>query len=148
MGQPPTRSLMKILFKTFIASFRPRQLKGNFMGEDYLGNKFYEIPANPSLGQRRSQRWFEPAEKEAYNQEVTAEWEAWLRGRRKEPPTAEELMRNLAIMKMKERNAAELEAKYSKAADSAELQKTPTGMGSFPQYDEYEIMPGKKKHEK
>lgn len=51
-------------------------------------------------------------------------------------------------MKMKERNAAELEAKYSKPKDVAELPKNPTGMGSFPQYDEYEIMPGKKKHEK
>lgn len=57
-------------------------------------------------------------------------------------------MRNLAIMKMKEKNAAELEAKYSKPKDLAELPKNPTGMGSFPQYDEYEIMPGKKKNEK
>nr|XP_019542116.2 NADH dehydrogenase [ubiquinone] 1 alpha subcomplex assembly factor 2 [Aedes albopictus] len=148
MANPPTRSLMKILFNNFINSFKPRQLKGNLMGEDYLGNKYYEIPANPSLGQRRPQRRFEPTEKEAYNQEVTAEWEAWLRGRRKEPPTEQELLRNLAIMKMKERNAAELEAKYSKPKDVAELPKNPTGMGSFPQYDEYEIMPGKKKHEK
>ncbi|XP_062559994.1 NADH dehydrogenase [ubiquinone] 1 alpha subcomplex assembly factor 2 [Armigeres subalbatus] len=147
MANPPTRSLVKILFNNFINSFKPRQLKGNLVGEDYFGNKYYEIPANSSAGQRR-ERWFEPTEKEAYNQEVTAEWEAWLRGRRKEPPTEQELMRNLAIMKMKEKNAAELEAKYGKPKDVAELPKNPTGMGSFPQYEEYEIMPGKKKHEK
>ncbi|XP_055597457.1 NADH dehydrogenase [ubiquinone] 1 alpha subcomplex assembly factor 2 [Uranotaenia lowii] len=148
MSNPPSRSLMKILFSNFLNSLKPRQMKGNFVGEDYFGNKYYEIPANPSLGQRRDQRWFEPTEKEAYNQEVTAEWEAWLRGRRKTPPTKEELMRNLAIMKMKAQNAAALEAKFAKPKDAAELPKNPTGMGSFPQYDEYEMMPGKGKHEK
>lgn len=51
-------------------------------------------------------------------------------------------------MKMKERNAAELEAKYSKAKDTAMLEQQKTGMGSFPQYEEYEVMPGKGKHEK
>lgn len=167
MAQPPTRSLMKILFQTFMNSLKPRQLKGNLVGQDYFGNKYYEIPANPSLGQTRNQRWFEPTEKEAYNQEVTAEWEAWLRGRRwvgigycwtnwtnlecrrrKEPPTEEELLRNLAIMRMKEKNAAELEAKYAKPKDLTELEKNTTGMGSFPQYEEYEVMPGKGKREK
>uniref|UniRef100_A0A1Q3FLC0 Putative mimitin mitochondrial n=2 Tax=Culex tarsalis TaxID=7177 RepID=A0A1Q3FLC0_CULTA len=148
MAQPPTRSLMKILFQTFMNSLKPRQLKGNLVGEDYFGNKYFEIPANPSLGQTRNQRWFEPTEKEAYNQEVTAEWEAWLRGRRKEPPTEEELLRNLAIMRMKEKNAAELEAKHAKPKDLTELEKNTTGMGSFPQYDDYEVMPGKGKREK
>ncbi|XP_055630123.1 NADH dehydrogenase [ubiquinone] 1 alpha subcomplex assembly factor 2 [Toxorhynchites rutilus septentrionalis] len=148
MTQPPTRNLIKNIFKHFINSFKPRQLKGNYMGEDYFGNKYYEIPANPAIGQRRNQRWFEPTEKEAYGQEVTAEWEAWLRGRRKEPPTREELMRNLAIMKMKERNYAALESKNVKAKDAAELEKKTTGMGSFPQYEEYEVMPGKGKGEK
>lgn len=148
MAKPPTRSLMKILFSNFINSFKPRQLKGNPVGEDYFGNKYFEIPADSSLGQRRPQRWFEPTEKEAYGQEITAEWEAWLRGRRKEPPTEQELMRNLAIMKMKERNAAELDAKFEKKKDVTELDKKTTGMGSFPRYDEYEIMPGKGKGDK
>lgn len=52
------------------------------MGEDYFGNKYYEIPANPSIGKRKASRWFEPADKEAFDQERTAEWDAWLRGRR------------------------------------------------------------------
>ncbi|XP_001864709.2 NADH dehydrogenase [ubiquinone] 1 alpha subcomplex assembly factor 2 [Culex quinquefasciatus] len=148
MAQPPTRSLMRILFQTFMNSLKPRQLKGNLVGEDYFGNKYYEIQANSALGQTRNQRWFEPTEKEAYNQEVTAEWEAWLRGRRKEPPTEQELLRNLAIMKLKEKNAAELEAKHAKPKDLTELEKNPTGMGSFPQYEDYEVMPGKGKREK
>ncbi|XP_058128681.1 NADH dehydrogenase [ubiquinone] 1 alpha subcomplex assembly factor 2 [Anopheles ziemanni] len=147
-GGPPTRNLLRIAFDNFLKSFRPRQIKGNYVGEDYFGNKYYEIPPDPSVGRRRASRWFEPTAKEAYDQEITAEWEAWLRGRRKEPPTQQELLKNLAIIKMKERNAAELEAKYSKTKDTAALEQPKTGMGSFPQYDEYEVMPGKGKHEK
>ncbi|XP_053670620.1 NADH dehydrogenase [ubiquinone] 1 alpha subcomplex assembly factor 2 [Anopheles nili] len=145
---PPTRNLLRIVFDNFLKSFRPRQMKGNYVGEDYFGNKYYEIPPDPSVGRRRASRWFEPTEKEAYDQEITAEWEAWLRGRRNNPPTQEELLKNLAIIKMKERNAAELEAKYSKTKDVAALEQQKTGMGSFPQYEEYEIMPGKGKREK
>ncbi|ETN62419.1 hypothetical protein AND_005919 [Anopheles darlingi] len=147
-GGPPTRNVLRIVWDNFVKSFRPRQMKGDFVGEDYFGNKYYQIPADPSVGRRKASRWFEPTKKEAYDQEITAEWEAWLRGRRKDPPTQDELLKNLAIMKMKERNAAELEAKYSKTKDTAMLEQQKTGMGSFPQYDEYEVMPGKGKHEK
>lgn len=79
------RPLFRIIFQNFINSFRPRQLKGNYMGEDYLGNKFYEIEARP--GQKKA-RWFEPPGKrdindpEDHGHELTAEWESWLRGRR------------------------------------------------------------------
>jgi hypothetical protein len=45
MAQEPTRRVWKILFETFLKSFRVRQIRGNFMGEDYFGNKYYEIPA-------------------------------------------------------------------------------------------------------
>ncbi|XP_053689758.1 NADH dehydrogenase [ubiquinone] 1 alpha subcomplex assembly factor 2 [Sabethes cyaneus] len=148
MSNPPSRGVIKMIFTNFINSLKPRQYKGNFVGEDYFGNKYYEIPANASLGQRRNQRWFEPTTKETYDQEITAEWEAWLRGRRKLPPTPEELAQNLAIMKMKERNAAELDQKYGKPKDVQELEKGRTGMGSFPEYEEYEVMPGKGKREK
>lgn len=71
---------MKIIFQNFINSFRPRQTKGNLMGEDYFGNKFFEIPKAP--GRAKTARWFEPLEKENHEQEMAAEWEAWLRGRR------------------------------------------------------------------
>jgi NADH dehydrogenase [ubiquinone] 1 alpha subcomplex assembly factor 2 len=76
------RPLMKILFQTFINSFRPRQLKGDFKGEDYFGNKFYEIPKDLSRGKSKTSRWFEPPEKDNHEQEMTAEWASWLRGRR------------------------------------------------------------------
>lgn len=52
------------------------------MGEDYFGNKYYEIPKDVSRGKSKTSRWFEPAEKDNHEQEMAAEWESWLRGRR------------------------------------------------------------------
>jgi hypothetical protein len=65
---------------------------------------------------------------------------------RKEPPTEEELKKNLAIMYMKKKNAALLDEKYGKPQDHASLKKNEiSGRAEFPRYDEdYEIMPGSK----
>ncbi|XP_055904429.1 NADH dehydrogenase [ubiquinone] 1 alpha subcomplex assembly factor 2 [Eupeodes corollae] len=136
----PTRDILKIIFQNFFNSFKPRQISGNYMGEDYFGNKYFEIPANPSIGKRKPSRWFEPADKEAFDQEMTAEWEAWLRFRREEPPTREELVRNLQIIELKKRNAAELD----KIHGTSEERKTKSEIGfeSFPKYSEYESIPG------
>ncbi|XP_005187828.1 NADH dehydrogenase [ubiquinone] 1 alpha subcomplex assembly factor 2 [Musca domestica] len=143
MAKPPSRDIIKIIFQNFFKSFRPRQIRGNLIGEDYFGNKYYEIPADPSIGKRKPSRWFEPADKEAFDNEITAEWEAWLRGRREEPPTREELVRNLQIMDMKKRNAAELEEKYGEKDASGKLIPPKETVGTFPKYNEYEIIPGK-----
>lgn len=75
------RPLIKIIFQNFINSFKPRKWRGTLVGEDYYGNKFYEIKPDEGNTQRQ-QRWFEPPEKENHEQEMAAEWEAWLRGRR------------------------------------------------------------------
>lgn len=144
MAKPPQRDIIKIIFQNFFKSLRPRQFRGNYIGEDYFGNKYFEIPANPSIGKRKPSRWFEPTNKEAFDQELTAEWEAWLRGRREDPPTKEELVRNLQIMDMKKRNAAELDAKYGKKDDQGKLiPKEEETIGTFPKYKEYEIIPSK-----
>lgn len=144
MSKPPQRDIIKIIFNNFIRSFKPRQIRGNFMGEDYFGNKFYEIPPNPSIGKRRPTRWFEPSENDAFDQEITAEWEAWLRLRRDEPPTREELVQNLQIMEMKKRNAAELNEKYTAArGEQPQITQPVKGPESFPRYQEYEHVPGK-----
>lgn len=81
MAKPP-RSIFSMIYKNFIASFKPRQINGNLMGEDYFGNKYYEIPANPAIGKRKPSRYFTPVDKEDFEQERTAEWDAWLRYRR------------------------------------------------------------------
>lgn len=138
MAQPPPRRVYLAILINLINSLKPRQFRGNHKGTDYFGNKYFEIPANPAGGKRRASRWFEPPDKENFEQEMPAEWEAWLRGRRQEPPSEEEVMRNLAIMEMKKRNAVAVDAKGSKPKPLAK------GMESFPKRPEYEIVPGKK----
>lgn len=77
------RSVLKFIWKNFISSLRPRQLRGTFIGEDYFGNKYYEKAPNPGIGKRRAERWFVPSgDREDFERELTAEWESWLRGRR------------------------------------------------------------------
>lgn len=82
------RPLFKIIFQNFINSFRLRQIKGDYKGEDHLGNKYYEILANASRGKSKRSRYFEPpgerstSDPEDHGHELSAEWESWLRGRR------------------------------------------------------------------
>lgn len=68
---------------------------------------------------------------------------------RKEPPSDQELMKNLAIMQLKKKNAALVDEKYGKPLDHAALKKDETGQrAAFPSYDEYEVMPGSEKKSK
>lgn len=77
------RSVLGMIWNNFRNSIRPRQIRGNLVGEDYFGNKYFEIPANPSIGKRKPERWFEPiGDPDAFDRELTGEWESWLRGRR------------------------------------------------------------------
>lgn len=69
--------------------------------------------------------------------------ESWLRGRRKDPPTPEELEKNYAIAQMKKINYAKLEAKADEERGYKIESKTEKGMESFPDYQgEYEKLPG------
>ncbi|XP_067015871.1 NADH dehydrogenase [ubiquinone] 1 alpha subcomplex assembly factor 2 isoform X1 [Anabrus simplex] len=137
------RSILAMIFRNFIQSLKPRQIIGTPVGKDYFGNKYFEIAADPRIGKRKPSRWFEPTEKDNFEQEIPAEWEAWLRGRREAPPTEEEVLRNLALMQQKKQNAAEIASKYSGAKNLGVLQQEKKGIESFPKYPEYEIMPGK-----
>lgn len=141
MSQPAPRSILAMIFRNFINSLKPRKISGDLKGTDYHGTKYYEIPPNPSIGKRKASRWFEPTEKDNFDQEMPAEWESWLRGRRTDPPSEEELMKNLAIMEMKKKNAVEVEAKAGKMTP---MQK---GIETFPKHPEYETVPGKKPKE-
>lgn len=144
MSQPPTRDIIKIIFTNILKSFsilKKDQLVGKHIGSDYFGNKYFEIAAERSLGRRR-QRWFEPPVKEDFAQEMPAEWESWLRGRRDGPPKEEEVMRNVAIMDMKKQNAIEVEKKAGKATPMVK------GYETFPKYSEYERSSGKPVGEK
>lgn len=135
MAQPPSRSIIMMIINNFINSIKPRQIRGTLIGKDYFGNKYYEIPADPSIGKRRTNRWFEPTMKDNFDQEMPAEWEAWLRGRRKLPPSEDEVMKSVALMEMKKHNAIEVDAKGGKMTPMAK------GMETFPHRPDYERIP-------
>uniref|UniRef100_A0A8C6UYK1 NADH:ubiquinone oxidoreductase complex assembly factor 2 n=1 Tax=Neogobius melanostomus TaxID=47308 RepID=A0A8C6UYK1_9GOBI len=71
------------------------------VGTDHLGNKYYFIPEHKTWTGRvvRSKRLVEaanPSEFEYTEGSIPIEWDAWVRGRRKEPPSMEELMKNIS----------------------------------------------------
>ncbi|XP_042857727.1 NADH dehydrogenase [ubiquinone] 1 alpha subcomplex assembly factor 2-like [Penaeus japonicus] len=135
-----TRSLFGTAFKHFINSLKPRQTSGVLIGDDYYGNKFYEIPADPRRGKRYAKRWYVPPVDMQYDQKhMPAEWDAWLRNRRAEPPSEAELKENLTLSIMKKENADKLAVKAGKNPE--ELVKH-SDMSSFPVYDDYEVTPG------
>ncbi|XP_077300647.1 NADH dehydrogenase [ubiquinone] 1 alpha subcomplex assembly factor 2-like [Arctopsyche grandis] len=138
-----TRRVWLNAWNNLVASFKPKQITGNHKGTDYIGNKYYEIPADPSRGKRRPERWFEATTGESgFDNYKPAEWESWLRHRRSEPPTDEEIQKNLAIMEMKKTNAALLDKKFGKVNEISAPNDI-KGMDSFPKYPEYQY--GRKK---
>ncbi|CAK1540230.1 unnamed protein product [Leptosia nina] len=139
------RYVWRIAFRNFINSFRPRQISGNKIGKDYIGNEYYEIPADPSRGKRKPSRWYDPPKGLDFQDPIPSEWEAWLRMRRTEPPTEEEITKNLAIAEMKKINAEKLE--QARLAEGGAL-PTPVERGpqSYPKYKDYHVGDVEDKH--
>ncbi|CAM9126184.1 unnamed protein product [Lampetra planeri] len=93
------------------------------VGTDHLGNKYYIIPQQKTWTGRlvRAKRMVEapiPSEHEYIEGSIPIEWEAWIRGRRKEPPSLEELMKNESY-----REQIKLKAKEVEENDAALLAK-------------------------
>uniref|UniRef100_A0A0L8GSN0 NADH dehydrogenase [ubiquinone] 1 alpha subcomplex subunit 12 n=2 Tax=Octopus bimaculoides TaxID=37653 RepID=A0A0L8GSN0_OCTBM len=129
------------LFKNSLYSVKQQQ---RIIGKDHFGNVYYEKEANPSRNLRGA-RWVEPADGDQMTPpDMPIEWEAWIRGKRQNPPTEEEIQRNYAKMMRTIQRAKELDQKYASASPKSEekvLSQTPR---KFPEYPEYEIIPGKK----
>ncbi|XP_015262292.1 PREDICTED: mimitin, mitochondrial [Gekko japonicus] len=68
------------------------------VGVDHFGNKYYRIPKHETwAGHIIQERRFVKADIKEHEYEVgniPAEWEAWIRKRRKDPPTIEEILKN------------------------------------------------------
>lgn len=140
------RDLLKIIFQNFLKSLRPRQFTGTYMGTDLFGNKYFEKAADPAGGRRKAARYFEPPEKSDFEHEQSPEWEAWLRGRRKEAPSMDEVQRNEAFKLMKQKKAHAIKAGHKQRPDNDNLMvEAKRGAESFPTYgDEYEVSAGYK----
>ncbi|KAJ1205449.1 hypothetical protein NDU88_000884 [Pleurodeles waltl] len=68
-------------------------------GTDHLGNKYYIIPeqktwTGQTVRKRRAVEMVRPGVHAYEAEAIPTEWDAWIRGRRKDPPTIEELLQN------------------------------------------------------
>ncbi|KAL0979136.1 hypothetical protein UPYG_G00181200 [Umbra pygmaea] len=87
------------------------------VGTDHLGNKYYWQPEQKTWTGRivRGKRMVVAAntsEFEYVEGSIPSEWDAWIRGRRKQPPSIEELVKNQNYrvnIKMKARDLEEKE---------------------------------------
>lgn len=117
MSGPPQRLglIMRIVnnFWNSVSKGRHIDSRSQIRGEDILGNKYFEIPADPSRGRRRARRWYTNEVSEhhdvrdttkgaiGFDAEIPAEWESWLRFRRDAPPTEKQVLQSLALADMK-----------------------------------------------
>ncbi|KAK3540422.1 hypothetical protein QTP70_030969 [Hemibagrus guttatus] len=86
------------------------------VGTDHFGNKYYCIPDQKTWTGRvvRARRFVEasdPIEFEYLEGRIPSEWDAWIRGRRKDPPTIEELLNNERYREQIKIKAQEVEGK-------------------------------------
>ncbi|XP_066499482.1 NADH dehydrogenase [ubiquinone] 1 alpha subcomplex assembly factor 2 [Hoplias malabaricus] len=122
------------------------------VGTDHFGNKYYYVPEQKTWTGRvvRARRMVEalnPTEFEYLEGNIPSEWDAWIRGRRKDPPTIEELLKNERYrehIKIKALEAEEkditLQAKeYEEGLVARPLQTQIKGHASATQFGQPEI---------
>ncbi|CAK9794701.1 hypothetical protein ANTPLA_LOCUS81 [Anthophora plagiata] len=132
------RGIFQMIWRDFVASMKLGSAKTKLIGEDYYGTKYYETSIRKGSAKRFPSRYFEPINKDDFEQEIPAEWEAWLRYRRKEAPTKEEIERNYQLQLIKKQNAKQLQELYS--SSETEVRKSVAQLephSSFPTYEEY-----------
>lgn len=86
------------------------------VGTDTVGNKYFIVPQQKTWTGRsvRARRMVEaanPAEYEYTEGSIPMEWDAWIRGRRKEPPSIEELLKNESYREQIKLKAKEVDEK-------------------------------------
>ncbi|GFS94653.1 uncharacterized protein NPIL_509271 [Nephila pilipes] len=136
---PKERSILRMILTNFFKTFKILPPDGKFMGQDHLGNKYYEAPINVHSMRKSGNRWFEPKTEGDWQQNLPAEWEAWLRGRRRDAPTEEEILHNLSIAQTKKIKGDEIAAKDN--ASSVKNLNSENSIG-FPKLPDFEQEPG------
>ncbi|XP_033861888.2 NADH dehydrogenase [ubiquinone] 1 alpha subcomplex assembly factor 2-like [Acipenser ruthenus] len=122
------------------------------MGTDTFGNKYYYIPEQKTWTGRtiRAKRLVEPVNAKEYEYQegsIPSEWDAWIRGRRKIPPTIEELLKNERYREQIKFRAKEVEEKemliqaneYEEGLVARPAQTQIKGHASAPHYREEQL---------
>jgi len=83
------------------------------VGSDHLGNNYYIIPEQKTWTGRivRSKRIVEATRSDYLDSTIPNEWDAWIRGRRKDPPSIEELLKTERYRELIKEKAREVEEK-------------------------------------
>lgn len=141
---PSERRLWKMVLDNFLKSLKFKA-KEKPIGSDAQGNKYFETPADPQGGRRMPRRWFVPVDVDTGV--PTPEWSQWLRGRRAEPPTNEEIAYNESISNMKKVNAENIAQKLRlTSSNHNETECQPNSKG-FPDLSKkFERQPGQFKN--
>jgi NADH:ubiquinone oxidoreductase subunit len=97
------------------------------IGIDYKGNRYYEMEGANVQDRRIGEqvlpkRWYFPPSEtdEDWDQYIPPEWEAWLRYRRIDAPSEEEVNLNLAVAYAKQLNAAKMKEAEQRALKSSD----------------------------
>merc|ERR1712055_1007383 len=113
----------------------------------------------PQLGKRRPTRWYDTKdtgqkndvgyrdEWAGFDTNLPSEWESWLRHRRADPPSENEIMQSMALAQLKKVNAAKLEEERKEEMLAQGLDPNPPARQDhekvpFPKYEEYQSHPG------
>ncbi|XP_074643033.1 NADH dehydrogenase [ubiquinone] 1 alpha subcomplex assembly factor 2-like [Tubulanus polymorphus] len=114
-----------------------------FIGSDYLGNTYYELEKSESERAKKS-RYVKSRDGDEWNSpKIPTEWDSWLRGRREDPPSLEEVDLNHQKMLAKQAKARELEAHdelvQQQDYEQGNIQRNlpSKNKSAFPQYPEY-----------
>ncbi|TIB71338.1 hypothetical protein E3Q24_02362 [Wallemia mellicola] len=113
------------IFKTIWEAI-PKPSDRYFVGYDLEGNKYYEHPPTTDYKQRpkRTVKYPNHVDWSEVGREMPAQWKAWLRHTRFEPPSIQELELDLLRIQRTQENAARIEAAF--AAQRMEAPETPS----------------------
>ncbi|XP_011502261.1 PREDICTED: mimitin, mitochondrial [Ceratosolen solmsi marchali] len=134
------KGLFRMMFYEFIEYIKPNFPKTTCVGTDHFGTKYYET-INSKSTMKKIRRYFTPLNKTDFEQELPAEWEAWLRYRRKIPPTEKEVNDGYQMILTKRKNAAKLNATFSNYLSDSKSNKDQSSTThanlKYPVYEDY-----------
>ena len=137
MSAPRGAGLLSKLVHGLMARTRAENRAGFVAGKDHLGNTYYESPADPSRGIRKPKRWFVGVDEDSWSNPMPAEWEAWLRYRRDQAPTPDEVFANMQLAEQRAKAGEEASQRLSTKAPS----KSDSIFERYPRHQDYKSSP-------
>jgi NADH dehydrogenase [ubiquinone] 1 alpha subcomplex assembly factor 2 len=113
-----------------------------YVGNDAVGNKYYEYKGGRSA-QTNVRRGYEQVDSDAPKPNI--EWEAWLKGTRRFPPSEEEIQINRLRQQKQLAQDSETEKRAPKIGSTGKGAGDIDRPKQYPTYDDLELSPGAKK---